>query len=255
MKKLLLWLIPALLFIAVQLQAAETPFSINKQNYFISGKDDVKFQVSVKYNLLYPFNLGVYMGYTEIAFWDIYKESSPFREFNHNPEVFWLIKENNNIFANTDLLFIDFIKVSPYEHMSNGRDGDNSRSIDRCYGEIQASVGEKVNFGLRIKGWYFYDKARENHDIDEYAGHYECETFVAVIGDTGKEFPLYKLYVKGGTGDSFDKGWVEGGFIFPILTAYVQPRIMINVFHGYAESMVDYNKKNTQVRIGTVFLF
>lgn len=255
MKKLLLLQILAIIFISVALTAAETPFSINKDNYFISGKEDVKIRVSAKYNLLYPFNLGIYMGYTEVAFWDIYKKSSPFREFNHNPEVFWLIKEGNNIFNNTDLSFIDFIKISPYEHMSNGKDGDASRSIDRTYAELQVSAGGKVNFGLRTKAWCFYGKSRKNRDIDEYIGHGEAELFAAVIGDMGKDFPLYKLYVKGGVGDSFDKGWVNAGFIFPIITAYIQPRIMIDIFHGYAESMIDYNKKDTQVRAGTVFMF
>ena len=250
------WLIIATLVLAsVSLMAAESSVSIHKQNYFISGNDDVKFQISVKYNVLYPFNLGWYFAYTEVAFWDIYEKSSPFREFNHNPETFFELREGNNIFSNSDLGFIDFIRLSPYEHISNGRDGDYSRGLDRTYGEIQVSVGTKYNVGIRAKGWHYYKMSRYNRDIGQYTGHGEGEVFAAFCSEGNKDIPLYKVYFKGGIGDSGDKGWYEAGAIATILTGYIQPRLFINVYHGYGESLVDYNKKDTQVRVGAAFLY
>lgn len=254
MKKILWFVLIAVLFTS-GLYATEKSISIHKQNYLISGNDDIKFQISVKYNVLYPFNLGWYFAYTEIAFWDIYAKSSPFREFNHNPETFIEIREGNNIFGNSNLAFVDFMRFAPYEHISNGRDGDYSRGLDRTYGELQISAGTEFNFGLRVKAWHYYKTSKNNRDIDEYLGHWEGEVFAAYCSSDNKDIPLYKVYVKGGAGDSRDKGWVEAGAIATLLTGYIQPRLMVNVFHGYSECLVDYNKKDTQVRAGAVFMY
>lgn len=252
MKRLIL----IIMLVCVNAYAAESPFSINKENYFTAGYQDIKFQVSAKYNLLYPFDTGLYLAYTELAFWDIFDYSAPFREYNHNPEIFWMADESGNIF-NSDLSIIDYIKISPYEHKSNGRDGDNSRGIDRCYVEARASAGTLYNAGITAKGWYYYHKASENRDIDNYTGHWEAELFLKVTdgGTLGKDLPLYKFYVKGGVGDSFEHGWVEAGGMFSIGTAHIQPRLMVSVFHGYCESLIDYNKKTTGIRAGLVFLY
>jgi len=248
-------LILILMLSATQLLATPSPLSINKDNYFISGKDDAKLQISVKYNVLYPFNIGLYFAYTEVALWNIYDKSAPFREFNHNPEVFWELKEDNNLFGNSDLSIIDYIKFSPYEHKSNGKDGEFSRSMDRTYSEIQLSIGKEINAGVRGKTWYNYKVAKNNKDIEDYLGIYEAELFASIPGNQGKDFPLYKLYFKGGTGKDKSKYWTEGGAILTILTGYIQPRFMINVFHGYGETLIDYNKKITEIRAGIVFLY
>jgi len=233
---------------------AETSIRPHKENYFIAGEDDVKFHISLKVNLLYPSATGLYFAYSEKAFWNIYDNSAPFREFNHNPEVFYMLEQNNNIFGNSDLWIIDHIILAPYEHISNGKDGEASRGLDRYYGEIQISIGEIWNSGIRAKVFNFYKTSSKNKDIDQYIGHYEGEFFIRRLCSNDPNISFHKLYIKGGTDDNFKRGWVESGLIVTLLSDIIQPKLFINVFSGYCESLIDYNKKDTQIRAGLLFM-
>ncbi len=75
------------------------PFSIYKDNYFITGiplnrgidgeTADAKFHISFRHRLTrsrLPFDSFLYLTYTQKSFWDIYQQSSPFRDSNYNPE-------------------------------------------------------------------------------------------------------------------------------------------------------------------------
>jgi outer membrane phospholipase A len=46
------------------------------------------------------------------------------------------------------------------------------------------------------------------------------------------------------------KGWLEAGLKFRMLLRSIQPHIYILLFHGYGESMINYNKKTTAIRAG-----
>lgn len=220
----------------------EASMSPHKDNYFVAGGDDAKFQVSAKYNILYPVSIGWYIAYTELAFWDIYEPSAPFREFNHNPETFWQY---------TDLAVVDFIRVGFYEHKSNGQAGIYSRGFDRGYGEIQLSGGDEYNIGLRGKAWHYYKTSAKNKDIDEYLGNFEAEVFIRLMSTTTDGLEKARIYVKGGGRYDY-KGWVEAGLVTRIITSYIQPKLFIQGYYGYAQDLVDYNKKEYQVRGGLV---
>lgn len=212
-----------------------------KDNYFIAGDEDLKFQISAKYSLIY--NSGLYLAYTELAFWDIYKKSGPFREFNHNPEAFWQYE---------NFYFIDFIKAGFYEHKSNGRDGEFSRGFDRGYGEGQISYGDHYNIGLRGKGWKWYKKSTKNADIDNYLGNFESELFFKIKSTTTEGLEKEKLYVRGG-GKKDKFGWIECGIVSRIFTSRIQPRLFGQFYYGYAQDLVNYNLKEKQFRGGVIF--
>ncbi len=53
---------------------------------------ELKLQFSVKYEILAETDW--YFGYTQKSFWSIQKESSPFRETNYAPELFWIYKRS-----------------------------------------------------------------------------------------------------------------------------------------------------------------
>jgi len=224
-----------------------------KDNYIIGSQDDLKFLVSVKYNLFYPFNSGIYAAYSETAWWDIYKESSPFREFNHNPEVFWRVDEGNNLFGDSLLSYVDYIQIAPYEHKSNGRDGEVSRGLDRYYAQIQGSIGDVINAGFNLKIWNYYHLAEENKDLKTYNGYGEGELFVKIKSGTVQYLDKEKLYIKGGIGTDPEKYWYEVGLMVRIITTHIQPRFYIQYYNGYGEELVNYNKKDQQVRAGFIF--
>ena len=65
MKKLFLFLF-FIVPIFVYAEKYESPMSLYDGNYFIIGNEEsqTKFQVSAKYSLFYPSNIGLYAGYT-----------------------------------------------------------------------------------------------------------------------------------------------------------------------------------------------
>ena len=224
------------------------PFQPYNTNYIISGdgEDQVKAQFSFKYALVYPFEIGLYFGYTQLMIWDLYKPSSPFRELNYNPEVFWTHDFNYGA--------LDRIQVGMYEHKSNGRDGLASRGMDRGYGEVQLSFGSRINAGIILRGWGYYHKAGNNEDIQEYIGYGRGELFVQLLSG-GTWTDRERIYVRGGTGsqiiaDTPLRGWFEIGLKTRIITAYIQPSLYVQYYQGYGEYMLDYNVKQKAVRIG-----
>ena len=113
-------------------------FSIYQDNYFISGvptnkeisknNSDIKYQISFKQlvtRATLPFNSYLFLTYSQKAFWDVYKRSSPFAEVNFNPGV-GLGKPVFN--KNDKIVGLAEFKM---EHESNGRDSIASRSWNR----------------------------------------------------------------------------------------------------------------------------
>ena len=226
------------------------PMSMYKENYFITGNktDQTVWQVSAKYKLIHKVDL--YAGYTQKSFWATSEDSSPFKESNYQPEVFFKLDEQNNIF-DSDLGIIDYIQISPAYHCSNGRDGQESRGINLYYGQIQLSYGEVYNFGVNIKGFNYYSKSRRNKDIADYKGYYEADVFFKLRSKDVQYLDKEELHVK--FGSSKDKGWICGEFQTRIISTYIQPKLFIQVWHGYGEFLIDYNKKETSVRGGIIF--
>lgn len=253
MKKLFLILF-LLIIIPAFAKTYESPMQIYKPNYFIAGdkEDQVKFQVSAKYNLIYPSNLGFWIAYSQKAFWNLYDDSAPFWEFNHEPEVFYAFESKKNIFG-WDTKLLDRIQVSPIYHRSNGRDGLESRGMNIYYGEIQLSVGQVYNFGVVGKYFNYYGYSAKNKDIPDYLGYSEGEVFFQLKSRTVEFFDKEKIYVRGGGNHETKKGWVEGGLKVRLVTTLFQPFFYVQVFHGYGEAMVNYDKKDTAIRFGFIF--
>lgn len=234
----------------------ESPMSAYKSNYFVTGEskeDQVKYQISVKYNLFYPFNLGVFFAYTQRSWWKIYDNSSPFFETNFLPEAFYEFESGNNVFNNFVIPYIDFIRLSPYEHRSNGREeGPDNRGENKYYGEIQASVGKVYNFGVRGKVFGYYTRAKENKDINDYHKNYEASVFFKLKSKNVRYLDKEEINVSWG-GNPANKGWYSIEVSARILSTYVQPKLFIQFYKGYDEFILFYNKKTEAVRIGFIF--
>ena len=115
------------------------------------------------------------------------------------------------------------------------------------------SVGEVYNFGLVAKIFNYYNKSSKNRDIEKYQGYAEGELFFQLKSRTVEYFDKEKIYVKGGGSIEDRKGWIEGGIRVRCITTVFQPFLFVQVYHGYAEKLVDYNKKDTAIRAGITF--
>lgn len=224
-------------------EEALSPVEMYKNNYILFGDkgDQVKAYTSFKYSLLKRYKSGLFLGYSQKLMWSLYERSSPFWDINYSPEVF--IK-SKYIFSD----YVDFIKFGLYEHNSNGRDGPESRSIDRGYVQSQWSMGNKVNFGVNLKGFYYYSMENKNSDYNRYSNYYEAKVFLS-LGETDDEDSKDEIYVKFG---GLDKGFVEGGFISRKIWV-MNPRLYVQAYHGYVESLLRYDERETRIRLGIIF--
>ncbi|HRT03514.1 MAG TPA: phospholipase A [Candidatus Diapherotrites archaeon] len=232
----------------------EDPVSLYKDNYLIIGdKDDqTKFQISLKYNLIYPSKLGFFAGYTQKSFWKTYDNSSPFYETNYEPEIFYQFISGNNIFGNIQIPLIDYIQISPAHHLSNGRDREASRGMNTYYSEIQFSYGDIYNIGFNIKYFNYYNLSSKNKDYNDYRKNYESKIFFKIKSKNVKYLDKEEISCRF-SGNPIDKGFFEVTGKVRIITTYFQPKIYIQYWQGYGEFLIDYNVKEKRFRVGIAY--
>jgi len=237
------------LFISIPIFAKKSNLEYYKPIYFIYGdkSDQCKVQLSFKYNLGTIVNNRVYFGYSQYIFWDAYEKSGPLREVNYNPEVFYLI--------NNPKPYIDFIQLSFFEHISNGKGEDDTRGVNNIYGRIQTSTQTKVSLGLNLQTWYAYMDSAKNEDYLHYAGNNSIKVFLQLREKsdnyiTNKE----EIYFKISTflWKEMKLCTYEAGIKFRIVTGFIKPYFFINIKGGYYESLIDYNKQYRALRGGLI---
>jgi phospholipase A1/A2 len=225
-----------------------------KNNYHLS---DTKVSFGMKYQMLEDANF--YAVYSQHLFWDRKQDSSPFRDINHNPELFYRWQVNSY-----RLNYIDF---GIFEHMSNGRDGDNSRSIDRRYIRFRSNIWERMNRFTKVTEnvsatlklfSYMEGTMGDNPDYDDYTGNWKfrlaINRVINILALEDTEF--YIEYFAGRTSNIIDyyKGATEIGFIFNLKFWGMNPRFYIQAYNGYAENMLEYYELQHAVRVGVMML-
>lgn len=243
-------------------------------NYLLLGADsidspgdtqtecDVKFQISFTSLLstdavrstsmvdkVVNFTGPLYFGYTQRSFWDICRESAPFRATNYQPEIFF----KNTFMAKN----IRAETYTGYRHESNGRDGDESRGWDRVYTRLRFPIGDSRRFFvpstdttewvLDAQLWYPFSVSENNSDIKEYAGYGELG--VTYTPNSKNRFRL--TLRKGGGFDDWDRGLANLDWIFELPRTNIE---MIAQFtNGYADSLDRYDQHEYALRIGFIF--
>jgi phospholipase A1 len=255
--------------LATEREAASRPFSImaHKPNYFLAAayntrgwssdayreetgdaaysNDDVEsqFQVSLKVPLavgLMGDRMDLFGAYTNRSFWQVYnrENSEPFRETNHEPEL-WLQFRNDWGISG----FTNSVVTVGWVHQSNGQSGLQSRSWDRLYATL---VFERAHWVLALKPWLWASPDRasgDNPDIDRYMGHGE---FRAIYGRRGH---VLSLMLRNQLESGFDRGATELSWSFPVF-GYPYLRGYVQYFYGYGESLIDYNNKVNRLGVG-----
>lgn len=228
-----------ILLLAHNKDTNEAPFEMQFPDEDATGDDtEVKFQISAKYPL--AFNLlgenTLYFAYTNRSFWQLYNENSaPFRETNHEPELFLLMPTDWELlgFKNS------FINLG-FVHQSNGRAGTLSRSWNRLYASF---IFEKDDLVIVFKPWYRIKEDIEdddNPDIEDYLGNFELTGVYELEGHTFSAMVRNSL-------DSNNNSTIQLDWVFPFtrtLGGYIQ------YFNGYGESLIDYNYDQESIGIG-----
>ncbi len=230
-----------ILLVAHNDKTNETPFA-NQFPAEDTSLDDteVKFQISAKFPLavdLFDGKGDVYFAYTNRSFWQLYNDNSaPFRETNHEPEVFLTLKNDWKLFGFTNTLInIGFV------HQSNGRAATVSRSWNRIYTSF---IFEKNNLVLAFRPWYRIpeNEADDNNpDIEDYIGNFE----LTGVYKQGRH--TFSAMLRNNLESNDNRGAIQMDWVFPLTKHF---KGYVQYFNGYGESLIDYNYDQESIGIG-----
>ncbi|WP_392567077.1 phospholipase A [Utexia brackfieldae] len=204
-------------------------------------KDETKFQIS----LGFPIYRGIFgensllgASYTQRSWWQSLNasQSSPFRETNYEPQLFVGFTTDYQLLGWT----IKDVEMG-FNHQSNGRPEQTSRSWNRLYARSMATYN---NFTLDLKLWYRIPESAKNDDnpdMTRYMGYYRLLMGYQWDNNTFTAQTHYNW--QSGYGN------VELGWSYPINDAI---RLYAQLFSGYGESMIDYNYKQTRFGLGVM---
>lgn len=218
-------------------------YSINE----IEGREKLEtaFQISVEKPISYNFfglNESISGAYTQRSFWQTAKDSSPFRETNYEPEIFvqFPYKENSVLKA---------YKISLL-HSSNGRNNEESRSWNRVYleGYFQFS-----NLFLIPKIWYRIPEQKgddDNPNIEDYYGYGDLTFLYAYKKHTFELMLRNNLEFDEGNKGSAELNW---SFPLPEFLSTKNSYGLLQLYSGYGNNLIDYDKEIHKIGLGIVF--
>ena len=250
--------------IPFQMVSTEEGVSLHKDMYLLpltwsdeynGPETEVVFQLSAKLRIV---RSKFFIGYTQLSLWQAYNrdESSPFRETDYNPEVFYRIGPSNSRLLHWGWDF-------GYEHQSNGQSKPKSRSWDRLFAAGHYQTGRTLYY---LKMWYrvredecpigsdglpeawcrddaTYD---DNPDITDYLGHAEFHLRRRL---TAAEKPQELHFMIRGNPRAGNGGF-RLDYSYPARTKDLHWFAML--WHGYGESLIDYNQSVTRIGIGLI---
>ncbi|MEO8275100.1 MAG: phospholipase A [Thermoanaerobaculia bacterium] len=207
---------------------------------------EAKFQIGFKTKILQGVvsdRGDLWFGYTQSSRWQVYNSatSRPFRETNYEPELMLVFPAHFRLFGMDGRLL-----GASFNHQSNGRSVPQSRSWNRLIGMIGLEHGA---WSIVARPWWRIPEpagSDDNPDIEDYVGRGDL-TIVRRL--RGHEVSMMLRHSFSGSGSS--RGAVELGWVFPI---HRDLKGFLQIFHGYGESLIDYNQSATRVGLGISLL-
>jgi outer membrane phospholipase A len=224
--------------------------------YIVAGRREglstAKFQLSLKYRLFdergpigafAPPLAKVYLGYTQTSIWNLTGDSKPFTDTSYKPNLFYFDPATWTSPDGRQSLGLE----TGLQHESNGRGGDESRSLNIAYAKPiwRQFLDDRHYVLMAPKIWAYLDK-EENSDIQTYRGYFNLNLQVGRVD--GLKLSAY--YSKG----TSTMGAVQLDLSYPIRQPFFADAggyLYFQYFNGYGESLLDYNVKGpTQYRFG-----
>lgn len=195
----------------------------------------------------------LWFGYSQQSFWQVFTPqlSRPFRATDHEPELIYVYPSYAEL-GSWRLRYTGLGLV----HQSNGQSLPLSRSWNRAY--LMAGLESKdERFRLTGRVWHrFHEKfeSDDNPDITDYIGRAEITggwtmssrdnlslTVRHPLKTNGKGSARIEwLHALGPQGEG---GWMRSGL-----------RLHTQIFHGYGDSLIDYNVRKTVFSVGLSLL-
>ena len=231
-------------------------FSAYEPTYFIAGPVDpvAKFQLSFKYRLFneespmaknVPILGRLHFAYTQTSLWQLDKPSAPFFDTSYQPEFFY---------SNEDVKQFKIPGVSQfglqtgYRHESNGESGDASRGYNSLFVRPIFAFGDTEKFHVTFAPRFlvYIGHLYGKNDLPDYRGY--CDLKFTVGWRQGLE-----LSTVGRVGKNFNRGSVQFDLTYPLrdlLNNNLDLYLDAQYFYGYGESLLEYNQRVSNFRIG-----
>ena len=207
---------------------------------------ETKMQVSFKSKIaedLFKSRADLWFGYTQKSDWQIYNQgrrSAPFRNTDYEPEIFITqpVKSRLPWGGRLRMLGVGFA------HQSNGQSRPESRSWNKVYAMAGMEWGKlTVIPRVWIRLFDSSGKDNDNPDLTKYLGYGDVKLQYR-LNDKHNFSTTLRYNPKSGYGAA------EVAYTFPIKGKL---QGVVRGFHGYGESLIDYNHKQSGIGFGLMF--
>lgn len=230
--------------------------SVHKPMYFLLGVDpgleQSTFQLSFKYRLFNPDGFlaenapwvsGFHLGYTQRSIWDLKSDSKPFDDTSYMPELFYLLPKIPLTFKSVSAFGIQ----CGFQHESNGKGGDDSRSTNILYLEPILAIHLAGPFHLKVAPQiftYVNNSDSSNEDLMDYRGYFDLG--IAISDIDGLSLNSHLWWAEKGATVQLDLTYPMTKMLSRSLNLYLQAQY----FSGYAETLLHYNQRHDAFRLG-----
>lgn len=226
--------------------SSPTRGAASQERFSDQKRIETKMQVSFKSKIaedLFKSRADLWFGYTQKSDWQIYNQgrrSAPFRNTDYEPEIFITqpVKSQLPWGGRLRMLGVGFA------HQSNGQSRPESRSWNKVYAMAGMEWG-KLTVIPRV--WMrLFDSSGEdndNPDLTKYLGYGDVKLQYR-LNDKHNFSTTLRYNPKSGYGAA------EVAYTFPIKGKL---QGVVRGFHGYGESLIDYNHKQSGIGFGLMF--
>jgi phospholipase A1 len=190
----------------------------------------------------------LWLGYSQQSLWQVFTPqlSRPFRSTDHEPELIYVYPTDAQLPGGWRMRYTGLGLV----HQSNGQSLPLSRSWNRAY--LMAGFEKDDRFRLTGRVWHRLHESAENDDnadITDFVGRGEITGGWTLSSRDNLNVTLRHPLKSGGKGSvrlewlralgPQGEGWLRSGL-----------RLHTQLFHGYGDSLIDYNRKRTVLSVG-----
>lgn len=226
--------------------SSPTRGAASQERFSDQKRIETKMQVSFKSKIaedLFKSRADLWFGYTQKSDWQIYNQgrrSAPFRNTDYEPEIFITqpVKARLPWGGRLRMLGVGFA------HQSNGQSRPESRSWNKVYAMAGMEWG-KLTVIPRVWMRLFDSggKDNDNPDLTKYLGYGDVKLQYR-LNDKHNFSTTLRYNPKSGYGAA------EAAYTFPIKGKL---QGVVRGFHGYGESLIDYNHKQSGIGFGLMF--
>lgn len=185
---------------------------------------------------------GLHFAYTQRMFWDLGATSSPFRNIDFQPELFYLTPSTSLASG------ISLSAQGGFRHESNGRSGSESRNLNTLYVApmVALPLGRGYSLSVAPRLSLLVGDKSDNPDIRRYRG------IGSLFLEVGKDDGL-RLTTSTRLNFASGKGALAADLSYPLwrlLGGSADFYLFGQSFIGYGENLLDYNRRTTRLRLG-----